>query len=84
MSMEYTVFDSRTFCTGQERAMQLLYGEGTEADSPTGAALQLQTAASRLVSLLMSLKVRLPGLRPKPYIFLWPASAILRPAPLRG
>ena len=57
MSMEYTVFDSRTFCTGQERAMQLLYGEVPEAEGPTGAALHLQTAASRVLSLLVSLKV---------------------------
>lgn len=58
MSMEYTVFDSRTFCTGQERALQLLYGEGPEAEGPQGASLQMQTAASRLLSLLVSLKVR--------------------------
>ena len=56
--MEYTVFDSCTFCTGQERALQLLYGESAEADTLTGPTLQ--TAASRLLSLLLALKVPAP------------------------
>lgn len=64
MSMEYTVFDSRTFCTGQDRALQLMYGEAPEIDTINGSSQHLQTAASRLLSLLISLKVQ-PHMHPK-------------------